>query len=656
MVLGGRGDDAAEFKQLQQEMPPKLIQFQGHDYAYVTDTNGGNYPAGNPIIFDSLNMSLGDWLYNPDKSFVAIQHTVSATVGANIAQTAMIAYPKNGFPYLQSCLVQMDGKTMNNGSQMLHLHANYSTLSSWSQDKAEVFAACHLFVPDDLLAVSYAQTVANINTAVPPLDYHITYGGADDIEPHLSIYGNCAPALTATQTLFMSNIVTQGTVSFGAATASIPAGALAVGCPEPMGFATTAQPVALATTGESTGGLTLPVGYAGCTNGAQTAWAANNPVKLPGGLSSRWGTVPTQNKGGWKRCILANSPGNMQSHVNVTGANNSSLVTGLNTGDQVGTLAAAAAGVIASYWILYPLRVLCDFFGQCGDIRSRMQLFLTLNSVTGSNQQVNTDAFQTPAVVGNCCPIMLNRQYHNTLDIVAANAAYSVINVSTGIVGPTYLFLAIVKPSPEQSLQLAPKRYVEYEDFELYTLLNQTTNANNSIALTWTVTTGTVNPLKLIVYKFATAASYINSQIQGVTTSARGSPLMRFDAGEPAYSTPGINMGNNTQLLIGSKPLYQYPSQWYFLQFYQTVVMGLYMGGMDPIISEGLRSYSTYTMGGIDEWDLMSGQLTAEQINNTQIQLQTTVKTTHIGVDFYALVTRKRVAYVGLDGFVQVMN
>ena len=325
-------------------------------------------------------------------------------------------------------------------------------------------------------------------------------------------------------------------------------------------------------------------------------------------------------------------------------------------------LAANTTGVIVSFWVLYPLPLICDVFEKCGLLKSRIQINLNLNGVfsctktAGNAVNVGYNSSLIPNLTGtsNICPIMVSSQILNRPSTGGATQTNGYQTLSTSIGGTTFLYLHIVRLKPEQKITEIADRYIEYYDYQVFNYTNL-----NQPALNWNITSGVQKARKVVIWKFANPGSIDptgNGAVSGGTIKGIA-PQLSLASSEPGHSTPGIYLGTNLQIYVGSKPLYQYPIQYTWLSYFQEKVMQYYQSGTDPLLIQGMQNMQAFQSAGVESWDLLKGQLSEADVNNTQIQIvgTVTVPVPGMSVDLVCLLFYQRAIRIDRDGHVTLI-
>lgn len=562
--------------------PPQNVSMASHDYAYITDYSGNQY-GSNQIFYDSIGMSLNGLFVDPGQSYIIINHQIEAQMGENGNQPGPFDFaPKNGFPFLYSALVSLDNNPINNNTPSLNMIAGYNFLRQWTQAKCRASGTACAFYPDDLLA------------------------GAAQLE-----------------------VASAAQIARGAVAGTISWGANCEGATR-MVYRNTA-----AATYEP---FSVNNCMAGFTRIRQIFVDNVSDINAAAGTSNDGGqslSYPQYNNGMWQRALMTSLPGAFPFAP-------TSTPTGCNSAARLGDLSGTTAwSVVKSWWQMYPLRVLCDAFDKVGLMKSRIQINLYLNQLLGCTKD-NAGAIDAgaptnaltrlkPQVNYDTCPILVNQWM--AWGNLAANNRYN--NVRTSIRGPTYIFLKINRLYPEQLMQVSAEgRSVFWNDYSKFTTFQDISGAKSNV--NWNITSGIVNARKLLIWKFPDAdgmSTYsgnpadlndYNQSFPGIQC-ANIPPAGQLVCTEPAHSTPFFTFYENTQLLVGSTPLYQYPMQWTWLNWLQTQVSQQWHQGTDDLVTQDLIDQMSFMASGVENYDLIGARLGPDEVNNVQLVLQTTM-------------------------------
>ena len=563
--------------------PPQKVSLASHDYAYITDYNSNSYD-NNTIFYDSIAMALNGLYVDPSQSYIIINHRINAkgvTAGATSRQGVYDWVPKHGFPFLYSAVVQIDNQTINNNSPSLNMFASYTYLREWTRAKCRASGAALVFWPDDIKCEAQNMAVG-------------VAGGASQLS--IGKIVNCA-----------NNDHVPGLLN-------------------EAGYSDTTDTSTLAVTGAFS-----------CNTLARSQVLDTDGIFAGAPSASVGGKYPPWNEGMWQRALFTRYPGAFPLATQGILGNN----TGPKNPQAVPT---TSFSIVADWWQMYPLRVICDAFDKVGLMKSRIQIQLFLNKLQkctsvncgllAGNPLAAGTGFQrlVPQSQFDTCPVMLN--YQNAVGILTSTATYS--DAFTSIAGPTLLFLKINRLYPEQLMQVNPEgRVVFWNDYSKFTTFYDC--AAGTAQVNWNITSGVVNARKLLIWKFPDASAMGSSNaVQAVgagftknkmpSQNADGlPPAQQLCCTEPWNSTPLFQFGTNTQLLVGTTPLYQYPVTWTWLNWLQTQVPQQWHMGTDSLITEDLITKTDYDTGGIESFNLIGARLGPDEVNNVQLQLQTTL-------------------------------
>lgn len=382
------------------------------------------------------------------------------------------------------------------------------------------------------------------------------------------------------------------------------------------------------------------------------------------------GRPPLQNKGLYDRAFYTCFPATRRV-AGVADANNNSVPN-----DNIVTVpapagvdtAAQANAVQQLFYIRYPLWTLSNVFANCGPLRCRIQIYFYFNQITGSTAtdtaaqggSIAPDPITAPGASNNC-PIMSTHPYilASAASIVTAASLnlLGAVNIRTGVAGSTTLpsasasrlYLRMITLSQEQEAMVAVKRVVPYFDFNYYSQSVAMTPNAQSTDNQWLIATGIPMARKLVFFNFYGPAGMFNGQ----------SPYYSPIRSEPGRSSPLINFAN-TRLFVGSRPVSQNVFERQSDLFNSGNRMVVCNQADDDVISSGPEyGYDAFRNQGIWSLDLTKLGLTIEELNNTQIQLQTQIYPPQLAGVPIAQITQEcyvlyeRVVVLGIDGSVQ---
>lgn len=549
--------DQALLEQTNSVIPQTEVHFASRDFAWIQDQQNGQYSSGQ-IQYDTIGVDLSGKYVDPAKSFIAIRHKVTFDrERACDLGHAKPVIPKNGFPFLSSCLVNVDNKAITNNSNNLNMVANFRLLSSWSAEKQKNAGAIFMYAPDD-------------------------------------------------------------------------------------------TPIALRNLDIAAGAIT-PSGNYGSNSFVQDAAADETATGLPGDFNSGASERASYIYDYTNSSVDVNVAGHAHADMYSTGgsatiANIQAPVYSLAPRPAV--LPAPANECFVEFTLLYPLPVLSDFFAKCGLIKSRIQIQLTLQSVTATGVP-GDNPLVTLGNNSDTCPIMVE----NRACVGGAFASNTFTNYRTSISGPTYAYLRTVVLTPEQESAVPRERMVTYRDYNRFdNVIPGGGPASNRVDINWLVTTGIPRLREIALYKFFAGSS--NGQ------DIRAS----LQTAEPAQSSPAITL-SNTQLYIGSKPISQQNQRYVWEYYMQNVANMPWLSGSDPVVSSCPQyNYRDFLTSGIDYWDLTKLNLQEAELNNTQVQLQSTIvrpgsttNNTSVAVRLIALVFFDRIVRISANGQLEVV-
>ena len=551
---------------------PEYESFPSRDYFQIQDQQGGSY---NGIIqFDTSSVSLTDYWIDPLQSFFEIPYQVSGTANGAYDPTLGFAL-KNGFPLIDSAIVQIDAKTISNLDVMgLPLWNALKTLQTWSTSHYSNAGALLMQYPDTVDAACITLTAGAGSTVA-------------------NTYANNFAAQT------IPNMMSNGSAIF------------------------TAAPVA--TTGAD---ITMQIVTAGAAGAAGTGLlnfslpAAGNAARNIPTLSvtpvvntsvTGVGTsnlIPRWNEGLFYRLKWSMYPYTWGAITNPA-QTQMATVGGLNR--YVGVQVPDTATRILQTWnVIVPLVTVSDFFAKCGLLKNRLTFQLNYNGVTSSAATANSPFAVTGGVT------QLNQQIN---PLIASSTALlpsgvgSIQALTCGILtpGPCYLYLRKVRLTAEMEMAMPAERMIVYRDIHRY---QYNTTAGNP-QITWNITNGVSRMRRIHFFLFPAAGGMLSAS----------QPYRQWCNSEPAHSTPGYYFTNNTQLQIGGKVAYQFPFRYQWEEWVQGPKMQFYGQSEDPVLSGGHKwDYYTWLTAGIHTFDLTACGLDAQgDLDGGQVTLLTTL-------------------------------